>query len=69
MPAIKDIQKTFGSDARFQLIGMSLDETAEEAQRYIKQNGLIWTHGFAGDLLAGASAGAVYKVRAIPATF
>ncbi len=32
IPAIKDIQKTFGSDARFQLIGLSLDETAEVAR-------------------------------------
>lgn len=69
MPTIKDIQKTFGGDTRFQLIGMSCDDTAEVAERYIKQNGLIWTHGFAGNLLAGASAGKVYKVRAIPATF
>ena len=69
MPALKDIQKTFGSDARFQLIGLSCDETAEVAERYIKQNGLIWTHGFAGNLLAGVNAGKVYKLRAIPATF
>jgi peroxiredoxin len=69
MLAIKDIQKTFGGDTRFQLIGLSCDQTAEAAEAYIKQNGLIWTHGFAGNLLAGASAGKVYKVRAIPATF
>jgi peroxiredoxin len=69
MPAIKDIQKTFGSDTRFQLIGLSCDQTAEAAERYIKENGLTWTHGFAGNLLAGVNAGKVYKVRAIPATF
>jgi beta-lactamase regulating signal transducer with metallopeptidase domain/peroxiredoxin/protocatechuate 3,4-dioxygenase beta subunit len=69
MPAIKDIQKTFDSDTQFQLIGLSCDETAEAAERYIKQNGLIWTHGFVGNLLAGVSAGKVYKVRSIPATF
>ena len=59
MPAIKDIQKTFGNDEQFQMIGLSLDETAEEAQRYVKENGLIWTHGFAGNLLAGVSAGSL----------
>jgi len=69
MPAIKDIQKSFGSDTRFQLIGLSCDETAEVAERYIKDNGLTWTHGFAGNVLAGASVGKAYKVRAIPATF
>ena len=70
MPAIKDIQKTFGSDPRFQLIGLSCDKTAEAPERYIKENGLIWTHGFAGTLLTGATAAKVYKVPcAIPATF
>jgi thiol-disulfide isomerase/thioredoxin len=69
LPAIKDIQKAFGGDARFQMISLSLDETAEVAERYIKENGLIWTHGFAGNLLAGAPAGKVYKVQSIPATF
>jgi len=69
IPAIKDIQSTFGSDRRFQLIGLSCDDTAEAAERYIKDNGLIWTHGFAGNLLAGVNAFKVYKVRAIPATF
>jgi beta-lactamase regulating signal transducer with metallopeptidase domain/peroxiredoxin len=69
MPAIKDLQKTFGSDSRFQLIGLSCDETAEAAERYIKENGLVWAHGFAGNLLAVVNAGKVYKVRAIPATF
>jgi beta-lactamase regulating signal transducer with metallopeptidase domain/thiol-disulfide isomerase/thioredoxin/uncharacterized GH25 family protein len=69
IPAIKDIQKTFGDDARFQMISLSLDETAEVAQRYIKENGLIWTHGFTGNLLTGASASNAYRVRAIPTTF
>ena len=69
MPAIKDIQQTFGSDARFQLIGLSCDQTAEAAEQYIEQNSLVWTHGFAGNLLAGVNAGTVYKVRAIPSTF
>jgi peroxiredoxin len=69
MPAIKDIHQTFGSDGRFQLIGLSCDQTAEAAEEYIKQKGLVWTHGFAGNLLAGVNAGTVYKVRAIPSTF
>ena len=69
MPAIKDIQKTFGGDPRFHLISLSCDESAEAAERYIKENGLIWTHGFAGNLLAGVNTAKVYKVRAIPATF
>jgi len=61
-------QKTFGRDSRVQLISMSSDETAEVAEQYIKENCLIWTHGFVSNLIAGASAGEVYKVREVPAT-
>ena len=69
MPAVQDIQKTFGGDTRFQLIGLSCDQTPDVPERYIKENGLIWTHGFAGNLIAGLNAGTAYKVRSIPATF
>jgi hypothetical protein len=51
------------------MIGLSCDETAEAAERYIKQNSLTWTHGFAGNLLAGKRESNVYTVRSIPATF
>ncbi len=69
MPAIKDIQKTFGGDGRFQMISISLDNTAEAAKRYIKEEGLLWAHGFTGNLLTGASVSNVYRVRQIPTTF
>ena len=69
IPALKDVQKNFGSDTRFQLIGLSCDETAEVAEWHVKQNGLIWTQGFAGNLLARGTAGKAYKLRSIPATF
>jgi beta-lactamase regulating signal transducer with metallopeptidase domain/thiol-disulfide isomerase/thioredoxin/protocatechuate 3,4-dioxygenase beta subunit len=69
MPAIKDIQNTFGGDTRFQMISLSLDDKAESALTYIKENGLIWTHGFTGNSLGGASASNAYRVRSIPATF
>ena len=69
MPALKDVEKTFGSDTRFQLIGLSCDEAADVAERHVKQNGLIWTHGFAGNLLAEGTAGKAYKLRSIPATY
>ncbi len=67
MPALKDIQKTFGADPRFNLISLACDKDDEGARRYIRENGLIWTHGFAGDLAMGV--GLRYKVRSIPATF
>ncbi len=48
LPALKDIQKTFGADPRFRLIGISCDQTAEPVKRVIRENGLTWTHGFTG---------------------
>ena len=69
MPAIREIQKTFGGESRFQLIGLSCDETTEAAERCIKENGLVWTHGYAGDFHTGMNTGIAYKLRQIPATF
>ena len=67
MSALKDIQKTFGADPHFALISLACDQKDEAAKQYIRENGLIWTHGFVGDLATGA--GLSYKVRSIPATF
>jgi thiol-disulfide isomerase/thioredoxin len=67
MPALKDIQKTFGADPKFTLISLACDQKDEGATQYIRENGLIWTHGFAGDLATGV--GLSYNVRSIPATF
>jgi beta-lactamase regulating signal transducer with metallopeptidase domain/thiol-disulfide isomerase/thioredoxin len=67
MPGLKDIQKTFGADPRFALISLACDQKDEAAKQYIRENGLMWTHGYAGDLSTGA--GLSYKVRSIPATF
>ena len=66
MPALKDIQKTFGADPRFALISLTCDQKDEGAKQYIREKGLIWTHGFAGNLSMGV--GLSYKVRSIPAT-
>jgi protocatechuate 3,4-dioxygenase beta subunit/peroxiredoxin/DNA-binding beta-propeller fold protein YncE len=65
--AIKDIQATFGGDPRFAIISLSCDQTAEVAERHVKDNGLNWAQGFAGSLLSPVARS--YKVREIPATF
>src|SRR5262249_47330155 len=65
--AIKDIQATFGGDPRFAIISLSCDQTAEVAERHVKDNGLNWAQGFAGSLLSPVAWS--YKVREIPATF
>ena len=67
MPAMKDLQKTFGGDDRFVLVGMSCDEAPEAPGRYARENGMDWTQGFAGNLNGGVAAS--YLVRSIPATF
>jgi hypothetical protein len=68
LPALKDIQKTFGGDPRFRLISISIDQTVDPALRAIRENGLIWTHGFASGGF-GADVSVSYGVRAIPSTF
>ena len=67
MPALEDIQKSFGADSRFVLISLACDQKDEAPKQYIRENGLIWTHGFAGEVTMGA--GLSYKIRSIPATF
>jgi peroxiredoxin len=67
MPAMKDIQETFGTDPRFLLVGVSCDEAAEALAKYTRENALNWTQVYAGKLLEGVAE--TYLIRAIPATF
>ena len=67
MPAMKDIQETFGGDPRFLLVGVSCDEAAEAPAKYTKENALNWTQVHGGKMLEGVAE--TYLVRAIPATF
>ena len=53
MPGLKQIQKTFGALPQFALISLACDQKDEPAKEYVRENGLIWTHGFAGDLVDG----------------
>ncbi len=38
VPAMKDIQKTFGGDPRFLLVGVSCDDAAEAPAKYTREN-------------------------------
>ncbi len=78
MPAMKDIQQTFGGDLRFLLVGVSCDEAAQAPATYTKANALSWTHVFGGPVPWSARAapakdfenvGETYSIRGIPATF
>ena len=67
MPALKEIQETFGGDPRFLLVGVSCDEAAEAPAKYTKENALAWTQVHGGKMLEGVAE--TYLIRAIPATF
>jgi RNA polymerase sigma factor (sigma-70 family) len=67
MPALKDIQATFGSDPRFLLVGVSCDETAEAPAKYTKENAFFWTQVHGGKIHEGVAE--TYLIRGIPATF
>ncbi len=67
VPALKNIQETFGADPRFLLVGVSCDEGARAPASYTKENALNWTQVHGGKLLEGVAE--TYLIRAIPATF
>ena len=78
MPAMKDIQETFGGDPKFLLVGVSRDEAAQAPATYTKANALRWTQAFGGPFPRSVRAaptkdfqnvGETYSIRAIPATF
>ena len=78
MPAMKDIQATFGGDPRFLLVGVSCDEAAQAPAKYTKANALSWTQVFGGPVPWSERAapakdfqnvGETYSIRGIPATF
>jgi peroxiredoxin len=78
MPAMKDIQETFGGDPRFLLVGVSCDEAAQTPATYTKANVLSWTQVFGGPVPWSIRAapvkdfqnvGEIYSIRGIPATF
>ncbi len=63
MTVLKEVQASFGHDPRFVLISLACGENAAQAEQSIKQDGLNWSHGFAGDFVTGAATR--YDIRAI----
>ena len=64
MTVLKEVQEKFGSDPRFVLISLACDQKSRPGlEKFIKENGLSWTNGIAGDLASGVAAR--YKIRAI----
>jgi beta-lactamase regulating signal transducer with metallopeptidase domain/peroxiredoxin/uncharacterized GH25 family protein len=66
-PMFEDLQKTYGGDPRFQMVGLSCDNQAKQAEELIRRNKISWTQGFAGNIGQGVPES--YGVRALPASF
>jgi beta-lactamase regulating signal transducer with metallopeptidase domain/peroxiredoxin len=64
MTVLKEVQEKFGSDPRFVLISLACAQKSSPGlEKFIKEGGLSWTNGVAGDLASGVAAR--YKIRAI----
>jgi thiol-disulfide isomerase/thioredoxin len=66
MPHLNAVQQEFGSDPRFALISVNLDETPALAASYVKSKKFAWRHGH---ISLESPAVAAYGATAIPATF
>jgi thiol-disulfide isomerase/thioredoxin len=64
-PYLKAVYEAYGSDPRFAMIGLSLDQNVSAPREYVKQNGLNWTHGFLGNW-SKDTVTKLYGIRGIP---
>ena len=69
LSSLKKVYEQFGQDARFVMIGLSLDQDAKAPAEYVKQNGMSWLQGFLGDWNAAQQWMAPYGVQNVPAIF
>jgi len=67
-PHLKALYDTFGHDARFVMISLSLDQDVQAPRRYVRENDLKWVQGFL-DMSARASVSEDYQVQGIPSIF
>lgn len=49
IPALKEIYEEYDEDQRFEMIGLSLDKSAEALRRFVEQRDMTWIHGHVGD--------------------
>ncbi len=68
IPRLKELHKTFGSDERFAMIGLSLDRSAETVRSFTKSQEMNWTQGVLGDW-SQSRIPSLYAVSYIPATY
>ena len=57
LTVLKEVQEKLGSDPRFVLISLVCDQQSGPGlEKFIKENGVSWTNGVAGDLASGVAA-------------
>ena len=67
-PKLKEVNDAFGNNPKFALVSLSLDADTAAPKKYVKENGLEWTHGFLGDWQK-TKLPDQYGVQGIPAMF
>ncbi len=68
IPGLKKLQDEVGADERFVMISLSLDETIDAAQAFVKKREMNWQNAYLGPW-AKATVPNDYGVRGIPAMF
>jgi peroxiredoxin len=61
MHVLEEVQREFGADPRFAIIGVACGPSAAVSHKALDRNWLAWTHGFDGDLYSGVAS--LYKIR------
>jgi thiol-disulfide isomerase/thioredoxin len=67
-PNLKSVYDRYGKDAKFAMVGLSLDKAVEAPKDYVKTEGIAWQQGFLGDW-SKAALPARYGVEGIPSLF
>lgn len=67
MPHLKAIHDRFGNNPRFTILGLSCDEQAAVARRYVESNGLTWQQAHIGSTYSRIAG--QFTIHSLPATF
>ncbi len=68
IPTLKEFYKAFGSDKRFVMIGLSLDNSAKTLRSFTKSHEMNWTQGVLGDW-SQSKIPSLYAVSFIPTMY
>jgi peroxiredoxin len=68
LPHLKAAYEKFGTDDRFVMIGLSLDDAMDAPKKFVAKNGVTWRQGFLGEW-SKTQLPSQYGVSGIPAAF